>query len=85
MWFPGILCNGGDHDGHHHHHNHGGGVPATEELTDLIQNFGLAVLGKDQAGFRGSGGGLLKEVASRTWSMGPFGGFPEPFVPKSMP
>jgi len=44
----GILCNGGDHDGHHHHHNHGGGVPATEELTDLIQNFGLAVLGKDQ-------------------------------------
>ena len=48
MWFPGILCNGGDHDGHHHHHNHGGGVPATEELTDLIQNFGLAVLGKDQ-------------------------------------
>lgn len=45
----GILCNGGEHHGDHgHHHNHGGGVPATEELTDLIQNFGLAVLGKDQ-------------------------------------
>ena len=23
-------------------------MPATAELTDLIQNFGLAVLGKDQ-------------------------------------
>jgi len=45
----GILCNGGEHHGDHgHHHHHGGGVPATEELTDLIQNFGLAVLGKDQ-------------------------------------
>ena len=47
--FTGILCNGGEHHGDHgHHHHHGGGVPATEELTDLIQNFGLAVLGKDQ-------------------------------------
>ena len=47
--FKGILCNGGEHHGDHgHHHHHGGGVPATEELTDLIQNFGLAVLGKDQ-------------------------------------
>ena len=47
--FTGILCNGGEHHGDHgDHHHHGGGVPATEELTDLIQNFGLAVLGKDQ-------------------------------------
>lgn len=46
---PGILCSGGEHHGEHgDHHHHGGGVPATEELTDLIQNFGLAVLGKDQ-------------------------------------
>jgi len=45
----GIICNGGEHHGDHGHHQHpGGGVPATEELTDLIQNFGLAVLGKDQ-------------------------------------
>jgi len=48
----GILCNGGDEHGHGHHHHHHqedeGGVPPTEELTDLIQNFGLAVLGKDQ-------------------------------------
>lgn len=45
----GIICNGGEHHGDHsHHQHHGGGVPATEELTDLIQNFGLAVLGKDQ-------------------------------------
>jgi len=49
----GILCNGGDHHSHHGHHDHqhgggGDGVPATAELTDLIQNFGLAVLGKDQ-------------------------------------
>jgi len=44
----GIICNGGEHGDHSHHHHHGGGVPATEELTDLIQNFGLAVLGKDQ-------------------------------------
>ena len=46
--FTGIICNGGEHGDHSHHHHHGGGVPATEELTDLIQNFGLAVLGKDQ-------------------------------------
>jgi len=45
LGLSGIICNGGDH---HHHHHHGGGVPPTEELTDLIQNFGLAVLGKDQ-------------------------------------
>jgi len=48
----GTLCNSGDHDhsahdhgGHHHHHHHGGAAP---DLEDLIKNFGIAVLGKDQ-------------------------------------
>ena len=44
-----MLCNGGGHghDGHHHghHHHHPEGV---EDLESLIQNFGIAVLGKDQ-------------------------------------
>ena len=50
--FSGTLCNSGDHDhsahdhgGHHHHHHHGGAAP---DLEDLIKNFGIAVLGKDQ-------------------------------------
>ena len=50
--FSSTLCNSGDHDhsahdhgGHHHHHHHGGAAP---DLEDLIKNFGIAVLGKDQ-------------------------------------
>jgi len=43
----GILCNTGGHSehAHGHHHSHGGGG---KDLEDLIQNFGIAVLGKDQ-------------------------------------
>ena len=50
--FSGTLGNSGDHDhsahdhgSHHHHHHHGGAAP---DLEDLIKNFGIAVLGKDQ-------------------------------------
>jgi len=47
---PATFGNGGHHDhshqpGHHHHADHGDGG---EDLEDLIKNFGIAVLGKDQ-------------------------------------
>lgn len=46
----GVLCNSGhshDHAHDHGHHHHGEHVER-EDLEDLIQNFGIAVLGKDQ-------------------------------------
>ena len=46
----GTHCNGGEHGhGHGHHHHHGHHAPeGVEDLESLIQNFGIAVLGKDQ-------------------------------------
>ena len=42
----GTVGNGGHHGHDHHHHaDHGNGG---EDLEDLIKNFGIAVLGKDQ-------------------------------------
>ena len=45
----GILCNSGGHShGHDHGHHHHGEHVEREDIEDLIQNFGIAVLGKDQ-------------------------------------
>merc|ERR1719245_2583244 len=49
----GLLCNSAAHShdhshGHSHDHHHHGEHVEREDLEDLIQNFGIAVLGKDQ-------------------------------------
>ena len=46
--FPGVLGNSGGHSHDHGHHHHHGEHVEREDLEDLIQNFGIAVLGKDQ-------------------------------------